>query len=159
MEAMRFAVELPVPPLYNHAVVHTSRGHYPSAGYQAWLGVVNEVVRDNLRSMHGLTGGVLYPKPTFCRVVVELHLSGGRRGDVDGYLKPILDALGGAAPGPERRIVRDGLVYEDDRQVTVAAIRLVSVGGPEGLALVRVEDVEPPICMRPKRTARARRVK
>lgn len=138
---MRFEVELPIPPPYNHSVRHSAGRHYRSQQYAAWLRQAHGLITEALLECPGAS----YPVECWCRVIVELHTR-SRRGDVDGYLKPILDALGGAHTG-----TGNGLVYVNDRQVLAAAIRVVSTGNREAVAVVLVSETEAPVDRRERR--------
>lgn len=133
--------EIPHPPLYNRCIRHASFGAYPSKDYCTWLEVAHEIIGDAMRE-----AGAEMDTEHCWEVEIQLTLGTGRRGDVDGYIKPILDALGGARPNEKRRIVRDGQVYKDDQQVIVVSCLLAIVKMPEEWvgATVTCRHTDPP---------------
>lgn len=96
----------------------TAHGTYTPKEAAAWERTVG---------LAALSAG-MRPHPKGQRVTVTVWLCGvGKSGDVDNYLKAILDGLNGVA-------------YEDDRQVAAAAVYRINGRGP--LCRVQVKRVE-----------------
>ncbi len=115
-------VDLAIPPSYNHCIAHTPFGGIPTRPYANWLNDAHSAIRAAM-----LDAGLETDAEGWWRVRIAIYCGMGRRGDVDGYAKPILDALGGARQNEKRKIERVGLVYRDDTQVAELHVRLVAV--------------------------------